>query len=68
MAPGKSMDTLGNMVIKFAGKDTRFKQIPIHTERTNERSRYLYGNIGEDLIKQYRKMTINFEKMFIEFE
>ena len=35
-----------NMVIEFAGKDTRFRRIPIHTKPTNERSRYLYGNIG----------------------
>lgn len=28
----------------------------------------VYGNIGQDLIQQFHKMTINFEQMFIKFE
>lgn len=27
-----------------------------------------YGNIGQDLIQQFDKMTINFDKMFIKFD
>ena len=28
----------------------------------------VYGNIGQDLIKQFNKMTMNFDKMFIKFD
>lgn len=27
-----------------------------------------YGNIGQDLIGKFEKITINFDKMFIKFD
>ena len=57
-----------NIVMKFSGRAARFAQIPILTERTTDISRHFYGNLGQDLIKQFEKMTLNFEAMSIVFE
>jgi hypothetical protein len=56
-----------NLRLNFAGKEANFAQAEILLEETTASSRYLYGNIGRDLLDQYEKMTLNFEKMFIVF-
>ncbi|MGL4632376.1 MAG: pepsin/retropepsin-like aspartic protease family protein [Leadbetterella sp.] len=35
---------------------------------TIDDDKYVYGNIGQDVIKQFSKMTINFSSMFIKFD
>jgi predicted aspartyl protease len=57
-----------DITLQFAGRDAHFKFIKILTEHTVEGSRYFYGNIGQDLIKQFAKMTLNFEDMSLTFE
>jgi predicted aspartyl protease len=57
-----------NIVMRFSGRSARFAQIPILTEHTTGNSRHFYGNLGQDLIKQFEKMTLNFEMMSIVFE
>lgn len=41
-----------------------FKNITVMTDDTEE----FYGNIGQDFIRQFSKMTINFKSMFIDFQ
>jgi predicted aspartyl protease len=57
-----------NITMRFSGRVARFAQIPILTERTTDISRRFYGNLGQDLIKQFEKMTLNFKTMSIVFE
>lgn len=57
-----------NLEMKFAGMIVMFTEIPILIEETNENSKYFYGNIGQDLVKQFEKMTVNFEQMSISFD
>jgi predicted aspartyl protease len=57
-----------NIVMTFSGRGARFAQIPILTEHTTDNSRHFYGNLGQDLIKQFEEMTLNFEAMSIVFE
>lgn len=57
-----------NVVMQFSGHDARFAQIPILAEQTNDKSRHFYGNLGQDLITQFERMTLNFEAMSIVFE
>jgi hypothetical protein len=57
-----------NMMIRFAGKDATFPQIAILTGYTTDDSHYLYGNLGQDLVGQFEKMTLNFESMSLNFE
>jgi predicted aspartyl protease len=54
--------------ITFSRKEARFTQISILTEQTSQNSHFFYGNLGQDLIKQFARMTINFEAMSIVFE
>ena len=57
-----------DLVINFSGKDARFTAADILTRGVNDEARYYDGNLGQDLIKQFEKMTINFDAMSIVFE
>lgn len=54
--------------INIANKKARFENASVASEVSNENSKYLYGNLGQDLIKQFAKMTMNFKTMQIIFE
>jgi hypothetical protein len=48
-------------------KEAQLKNIRLLTENIKEKD-YLYGNIGQDVIEQFNKMTLNFRQMFIRFD
>ena len=56
-----------DLTLGIGGQEVVFPSIPILTESTTEASRIVYGNLGQDMIKQFESMTINFEKMSLEF-
>lgn len=68
----------GGMVLKKGYKITfrptiqerllKMTNVDVLSEPYHEEKDHFYGNIGQDLIKQFEKMTINFEAMFIHFE
>jgi len=49
------------------GKEVTLENIQLLKEKVNE-TETVYGNIGQDLIRQFNKMTINFSHMFIKFD
>ncbi|NLA49667.1 MAG: hypothetical protein GX876_09425 [Bacteroidales bacterium] len=53
--------------ITILDKKITLKDIKVLTEAIKD-SKTIYGNIGQDLIKQFNKMTMNFERMFIKFD
>lgn len=57
-----------NIEMSVGGKIARFPEIEVIGESKSERSRYFYGNIGQDVIKQHEKMTLDFTSMRITFE
>jgi predicted aspartyl protease len=57
-----------DVALQFSGREARFGKIPILTVYTTENSRYFFGNLGQDLVKQFEKMTLNFEAMSVVFE
>ena len=59
---------LENPSLTIAGKQIALKKVEVLTEPINEDSRYFYGNLGQDLIRQFEKMTLNFDSMSIVFE
>jgi predicted aspartyl protease len=63
--PGYKMK---DVEMSVGGKIARFPEIEVISEKTSERSRYFYGNIGQDVIKQHEKMTLDFISMRITFE
>lgn len=48
------------------GKDIVLDTVPVLKEKLSDEK--VYGNIGQDVIKQFNKMTINFDRMFIKFD
>lgn len=64
-SPGYKMK---DVELTIGGKTARFAEIEVISEKTSERSRFFYGNLGQDLIKQYEKMTLDFRAMRLTFE
>jgi hypothetical protein len=57
-----------NLELTVGGKNAKFAKTRVLTESPNEESRFYYGNLGQDLIKQYERMTLDFRAMQINFE
>jgi predicted aspartyl protease len=57
-----------NLTLTFSGKKAIFPEIKVLTEYTDADSHYFYGNLGQDLVRQFERMTLNFESMSIVFE
>jgi predicted aspartyl protease len=53
--------------INILDKEITLKDIQLLKEKIKN-SETVYGNIGQDLIKQFHKMTMNFDRMFIKFD
>lgn len=49
-------------------KKVNVDNVDLYTEDINPESEMLYGNIGQDLIRNFKKITINFRQMFIKFD
>ncbi|MBK1897217.1 retropepsin-like aspartic protease [Chryseobacterium paridis] len=48
------------------GKKVVLKDVSVLKDRINKET--VYGNIGQDVIRQFNKMTMNFDHMFIKFD
>lgn len=55
-------------IARSYAKDVRFAEVDVLTEILHDDGRYFYGNLGQDLVKQFEKMTLNFQTMSIVFE
>src|SRR5690606_26278597 len=66
------MKTVTGYVVTFKpvinNKEVIIENVQLYTETLGEKDKLYYGNIGQDVIKQFSKMTINFESMFIKFD
>lgn len=49
-------------------KKVNVDKVDLYTEDINPESEMFYGNIGQDLIRSFNKITINFRQMFIKFD
>ncbi len=50
------------------GKQLELKDVQLFSEKIGVEENHFYGNIGQDLIKQFSKMTISFRSMFVKFD
>jgi len=57
-----------NIIFRFAGEKATFMRMPVFIEYTTDNSRYFYGNLGQDLVRKFKSMTINFESMSVVFK
>lgn len=66
------MQTKKGYVITFYpvinNKKLTIQNVQAFTEKIGEEESKYYGNIGQDIIKQFDKMTLNFEQMYIKFD
>lgn len=51
----------------ISGKKIILKDVQLLSEKIKQKET-VYGNIGQDVIKQFGKMTLNFSKMFVKFD
>jgi hypothetical protein len=57
-----------NLTLTIAGREVRFRRIPVFMEYTTENSRSFFGNLGQDVVRQFDRMTINFQSMSVMFD
>lgn len=63
----KSYD-VNDLIFRFGGEKATFMKMPVFIEYTTDNSRYFYGNLGQDLVRKFKSMTINFESMSVIFK
>lgn len=59
---------LPEVVLQIAGKTFPLKDAPVKTAAVTENDQYYYGNLGQDLMRQFREMVINFRYMYVAFK
>jgi hypothetical protein len=68
---GGSIETqvyiLPEVTFEIGGKKIELKEIAVRTESAFKGQRY-NGNIGQDIIKQFDEMILNFESMYLDFK
>jgi hypothetical protein len=57
-----------DFTVRFSGRDARLSEIRLLTKALTDNGKYFYGNVGQDLIKRFRRMTLDFLSMHISFE
>lgn len=55
-----------NHTFTILGKPISLKNVSLLKNKINKEM--IYGNIGQDVIRQFNKMTLNFDQMFIKFD
>lgn len=59
---------LPDVVLQIAGKVFRLKEAPVKTASVTENDQYYYGNLGQDIMRQFPEMVINFKYMYVSFK
>jgi len=52
----------------ISGKQLKIDEVRAFSEKIDDKENHFYGNIGQDVIKKFEKMTLNFESMYIKFD
>lgn len=50
------------------GKTVTLKDVSVITKIADDKENGVYGNIGQDVIKSFDKLTLNFRRMFLKFD
>lgn len=58
---------LDNISINIAGSKTKIEDVKLLAENVKNTDKYFYGNLGQDYFKQFSKLIINLESMYVEF-
>ena len=58
---------LKNLEMTISGQTIKLRVAEIYPKPLNEESRIFYGNLGQDVIKQFATMTLDFQSMKLIF-
>ncbi|HEU4885762.1 MAG TPA: hypothetical protein VFT45_26235, partial [Longimicrobium sp.] len=59
--------TLSPLVLRIGGREATVPQVRVYLEPTSSDSDRLYGNLGQDVIRQFEAMTLDFRRMQLRF-
>lgn len=57
-----------NYTPEWFGKKISMEDTSLILDAPKDKADYFYGNIGQDVIKKFDRMTLNFHKMFIKLD
>lgn len=58
---------LAPLVLTIGGREATVPRVYVFLDKTSEDSELLYGNLGQDVIRQFPSMTLDFRRMRIRF-
>lgn len=56
-----------DFAVKFSGREARLPEIRLLTRALNDNGKFFYGNVGGDLLKRFRRVTLDFVSMRVTF-
>jgi predicted aspartyl protease len=59
--------SLSPLVLTIGGREATVPRVNVFIDRTTDDSDRVYGNIGQDIIRQFESMTLDFRRMQIRF-
>jgi hypothetical protein len=57
-----------DFALRVGGQPATIPTVRVHPEINREEERYVNGNLGQDLIRQFNSMTINWRTMSLRFD
>jgi predicted aspartyl protease len=58
---------LPQIAITVAGQPALLKDVAVKTTSTDVKDKLYYGNLGQDVMNQFKEMVINFRYMYVDF-
>lgn len=55
------------LVLTIGGREVTVPTVNVFTEKTTDDSDHVYGNLGQDVIRQFESMTLDFRRMQLRF-
>jgi hypothetical protein len=59
--------SLSPLVLRIGGREATVPQVRVFMEPVTGETDRLFGNIGQDIIRQFEAMTLDFRRMQIRF-
>jgi predicted aspartyl protease len=54
-------------VFTVGGQSVSIPDLGVKTTSSNSKDRFYYGNLGQDVMSQFRELVINFKYMYVDF-
>jgi hypothetical protein len=64
----KEVYTIEDFKITIGSKTAKLKQVSVHKDPIPNLNEKFYGNLGQDIMTQFKETILNFEDMYIDFK